>query len=364
MNVWTVTDRDRELFDRELDSFVPERIFDAHAHLFCTDHFAGDSAPPLAKGGPKRVGYDAFQKKMGELTPGRAMEGLFFPWPSTDVDSVAANAFLYEEMRNHPGSRGQMLVTPKDDPEFIREAVRRYSFVGLKCYHVYAPNQPTIEAPIEDYLPESHIRIAHEESLSITLHIVRPRALADTANQETIRRYCQTYPNMRMILAHAARGFNPHHTILGIESLRGLSNVWFDTSAVTDSGAFEAIVRTMGHERLLYGADFPVSHLRGRCVALGNEFFWISPDNIIAEADCAQPELSLVGHESLRTLKVAALSLNLTDSQVEDIFHNNSEELFNLPPVAHSSPVNSQISQLPKPHAPRSTTCRELPLWS
>jgi len=51
---------------------------------------------------------------------------------------------------------------------------------------------------------------------------------------------------MRLILAHAGRGFNPHHTILGIDSLRGLQNVWFDTSAVTDSGAVEAIINAFG----------------------------------------------------------------------------------------------------------------------
>jgi hypothetical protein len=38
----------------------------------------------------------------------------------------------------------------------------------------------------------------------------------------------------------------------------------------------------------------------------------------------------LVGHESLRTLKVATMSTRMTDSQVEDIFHNNAVELFGL----------------------------------
>ena len=108
---------------------------------------------------------------------------------------------------------------------------------------------------------------------------MRPRALADPGNQEVIRRYAGRYPDMRLILAHAARGFNPHHTIAGIESLRGLGNVWCDTSAVTEYGAFEAIVDTLGVDRLLYGSDLPVSHLRGRCVALGDSFLWVSAHN-------------------------------------------------------------------------------------
>ena len=31
---WEIRDYDREFFAKELDDFVPERMFDAHAHLF------------------------------------------------------------------------------------------------------------------------------------------------------------------------------------------------------------------------------------------------------------------------------------------------------------------------------------------
>jgi glutamate-1-semialdehyde 2,1-aminomutase len=221
-----------------------------------------------------------------------------------------------------------MLITPAIDAEAIRDAVRRHKIVGLKCYHVFSSTQPTFASKIENFLTEPQVRVAHEEGLSITLHMVRARALADPENQATIRRYCATCPGMRLILAHAARGFNPHHTIAGIESLRGLDNVWFDTSVVTDSGAIEAIARAVGHRRLLYGSDFPVTHLRGRCVAVGDSFVWLSADNLKLEVAYGRPELSLVGHEALRTLKVAALALGWTDSQVEDVFYGNSAALF------------------------------------
>ncbi len=330
MKDWIVTDSDRELFDRELDSFVPPTIFDAHAHWYRADHFPPEALPGLVRSGPAVAGSEAFDQAITALIPKRRTEGLFFGFPNPQVDVDAENQFLFQELRRRPNSRGQMLITPKQDPEFIRETVRGCGLVGLKCYHVYSPRRPTFDSLIEEFLPEAQVRVAHEEGLSITLHMVRPRALADVANQETIRRYCERYPNMRLILAHAARGFNPHHTILGIESLRGLRNVWFDTSAVTDSGAIEAIINTLGHQRVLYGSDFPVSHLRGRCVGLGDSFLWISSDNADLEVSYAKLELALVGHESLRTLKIAALSTRLTDSQVEDIFHKNGAQLFGL----------------------------------
>jgi hypothetical protein len=329
MHDWIVTDRDHERFDRELASFVPPTIFDAHAHWYRTDHFPADAAPALIRSGPAVAGSDAYDVAIESLIPDRKTEGLFFPYPHAQiVDVDGPNEFLHQELRRRPGSRGQMLITPALDPEYLRTIVQRCGFVGLKCYHVYSPRRPTFDSLIEEYLPESHVRIAHEEGLSITLHMVRERALADEANQATIRRYCERYPNLRLILAHAARGFNPHHTILGIDSLRGLHNVWFDTSAVTDCGAIEAIINTFGHQRVLYGSDFPVSHLRGRCVGLGDSFLWISSENTNLDVPYGQLQLALVGHESLRALKVAARSTRLTDAQVEDIFHGNGARLF------------------------------------
>jgi len=330
MKDWIVTDQDRELFERELNSFVPSTVFDAHGHWYRADHFSADALPELVKSGPAVAGNAAFEDAIGQLIPNRHTEGLFFPFPHTGLDVDAANEFLHQELLHRPGSRGQMLITPSQDPEFIRETVRKCGFVGLKCYHIYSSRRPTFDSRIEEFLPDEQVRVAHEERLSITLHMVRARALADPANQEWIRNRCEMYPNMRLILAHAARGFNPHHTMLGIDSLRGLKNVWFDTSAVTDSGAIEAIVNALGHERVLYGADFPVSHLRGRCVALGDSFFWISAENTNLDVPYARLDLALVGHEALRTLKIAATSLRLTDSQVEDIFHNNATRLFSL----------------------------------
>jgi glutamate-1-semialdehyde 2,1-aminomutase len=330
MSDWTFNAQDRELFDRELNSFIPPVIFDAHAHWYRVADFAQGTAPALVQSGPAVAGSAAFDASMAELIPDRKIEGLFFPFPHPQLDSTAANRFLCDELRMRPESRGQIVVTPSDDPEQIRELVRRQRIVGLKCYHVYASKHPTFDAPIEAYLPSSLMQVAHEEGLSITLHIVRARALADSSNQQTLRRYADQYPNARIILAHAARGFNPHHTIAGVHALRGLANIWFDTSAVTDSGAIEAIVRSLGHERVLYGSDFPVSQMRGRCVAVGDGFIWLNKDNTQLSAPYGKLDFALIGHESLRMLKVAAMSLGLSDVQVEDIFRNNACRLYAL----------------------------------
>ncbi|MEZ4860742.1 MAG: amidohydrolase family protein [Caldilineaceae bacterium] len=335
MTSWQFTEADQAFVARHVEPYLPDKIFDAHAHLFCHTHYAAGTLPPSLNDAPTVTGLAAYREYMEWLHPhGRTQGGLFFGL-AFQGDRVANNDFVAQEVRqaNAAGfaARGQMIIAPQMEAEYVREQVRRQGFVGLKPYHLMAQVPgPTFLAPIEAYLTEAHVRIAHEEGLSITLHMVRDRALADPVNQATIRRYCEAYPNMRLILAHAARGFNPWHTIEGIESLRGLDNVWCDTSAVTEAGAFEAIVETLGHQRLLYGTDFHVSHMRGRCIAIGDSFHWLYAEEMNLAEKHANLQPVLIGLESLRSLFLAIHRLKLTDGQIEDLFYNNAVALYDI----------------------------------
>lgn len=335
MAQWDFHDADRVMVERTIQPFLPDKLFDAHAHLFCHAHYPAGMLPGLLTGTPEEIGIEVFRTYIDWLHPGqRTVGGLFFGLAFLG-DRTANNNFVAQEVHTASASGfqalGQMLIAPDMDPEYVRQEVRRHGFVGLKPYHLMAQVEgPTFLAPIEAYLIEDHVRIAHQEGLSITLHMVRDRALADPVNQATIRRYCERYPNMRLILAHAARGFNPWHTIEGIERLRGLTNVWFDTSAVTEAGAFESIVESMGHQRLMYGSDFYVSHLRGRCVAIGDSFHWLYAHEMNLAEKHIQLHPVLIGLESLRSLALACRRLKLSDSQIEDIFYHNAANLFSL----------------------------------
>jgi glutamate-1-semialdehyde 2,1-aminomutase len=335
MTAWTYTDADREFVARYVEPYLPDKIFDAHAHLFCHNHYAPGSLPDHLHGTPAEIGLAVYRQQMEWLHPnGRTVGGLFFGL-AFQGDRKGNDDFIAAEVKagrvDGFNALGQMLIAPEMDAEAVRATVRRQGFVGLKPYHLMAKTAgPTFLAPIEEYLSEDYVRIAHEEGLSITLHMVLDRAMADPRNQATIRRYCEQYPNMRMILAHAARGFNPWHTIEGIGSLAGLKNVWCDTSAVTEAGAFEAIVETLGHDRLLYGTDFYVSQMRGRCIAIGDSFHWLYAEEMGLAEKHATLQPVLIGLESLRSLILALHRLKLNERQIEDVFYHNAARLFSF----------------------------------
>ena len=320
-------EEDHAYFERELASFLPEKIFDAHCHIGRVS-----SAPNLTLDGAD-TGYDQYMRGMAGVHGGRRTAALFIPIFSAErVDRIGeANAWVAQEAARDPACRGDFFVRPGDDPAWVHDEVKRLGLHGLKCYHVFAKHtRPTWEAEIPDYLPEDLVKVADELGLVITLHMVRARAVADPTNIKWIRHYCRTYPNMKLILAHSARGFQPAHNLEGLEHLKGLENVYFDSSANCEPIAHQAIIRIMGHDRLMYGSDLPVSHLRGRSLSHGDTFLWLYEQTPVWVEKHQTIKPVLIGLEHLRSMKWACWSERLSDSQVEDVFWNNAARLLGV----------------------------------
>lgn len=324
-----MTEVDHEFFKRELSSFVPDKVFDAHSHIWKRAH-VGTSQTESFNQFPNDVGYDEYRNAMGELLPGRHLAALFIPCGFTAEYMMDGNEWVAEQSAKHPQFRGSFFIRPSDDPEWVREQVRRLKLKGIKCYHTWTNVTPTWEANIPDYLPEPIVRIADEEQLVITLHMVKSRAVADPENIKWIRHYCETYPRMKLVLAHSARGFQPSHNFEGLPKLTDLDNLYCDNSANCESIAHESIIRILGHKRLLFGSDFLVSHLRGRSVAVADTFLWLYEETPVWGEKHTHINPVLTGFEHLRSLKWACWSARLSDAEVEDIFWNNARDLFQI----------------------------------
>lgn len=316
-------------FIETVRSFVPPDSFDAHLHLFRQED-ASDAVPREIFDASRCAGWSAYGRSLDRwMGDRRPSGGLAFALPKRGLDVAAANRFVADEVRTQSGSRALMLVRPNDDPAQVEADLAADGFAGFKVYHVFAERPDTFDAGTEEFLPEWAWEIAHRRALAIMLHIVRARALADPANQAYIRDHCLRYPGARLILAHAARGFCGRHTVEGIASLRGLDNVFFDTSAVCEAAPLEAVLREFGTRRLLFGTDFPVSEMLGRAVSIGDGFAWLYENNVDWQsAQFASP--IRVGLESLLALQQACRTMRLRDDDVEHIFKTNARQMLGI----------------------------------
>lgn len=327
MNLSCAAAVDLDFFRRELDSFLPDEIYDAHTHLW-REELVGWQV----EGVPPDVGLAEYREMMVDIHQQRPTSALFIPFvtPEHREQSHQASRWVAEQIADDASCRGLFFVKPEDDPEWVRQQVRDLGLHGLKCYHTMAASEPTWDAGVDEFLPEALMQVADDEGLAITLHMVKSRAVADPANIEWIRRNCESFPNMKLILAHSARGFQPAHNLEGLPHLTGLDNLYFDTSANCEPVAHQAIIRILGHEKLMYGSDLPVSHMRGRSLSAADSFLWLSSEQPIWGENHAQVNPVLVGLEHLRSLKWACWSERLSDSQVEDVFCNNAKRLFDV----------------------------------
>jgi hypothetical protein len=112
------------------------------------------------------------------------VHGLHFALPAFfPNDPNPVNAWVSQEIKKDPLVRGQFYVRPMDDPEWVREEVKRLGLRGFKPFAGFVDRPDREQAEIPEFFPEWMARIAHEEGWSVTLHMQRARSLADASNQ-------------------------------------------------------------------------------------------------------------------------------------------------------------------------------------
>jgi glutamate-1-semialdehyde 2,1-aminomutase len=329
-----LNDLDRRIWEVELDEFVPARVLDAHTHIYRWD-FHTD---PNKENGPyaqfvgnrfRHVGWQMLEDCDELLMPGRQVHRLSFPFPfAAPCDFDAANAFIADEMRGHAASAALMLVQPSMSANHVAQTARQHGFLGLKPYRIYSSTGDAVHCRITDFLPEHQIEVANELGLLVMLHLSKPDGIADPVNLADLQRLTRLYPRVRWILAHCARSYSAWMIERGRGPLRDLPHTWFDTSSVCESDAVEALLSAVGIERVMYGSDdVPVGVLRGKYVAFGYGWAFLSETNHSLNLSHCDPRMTFTRYEQLRAMRRATLRLGLGRLQIERLFHDNARQL-------------------------------------
>ena len=328
---------DHEIWEGELDDFVPKKLYDAHVHLSRTAFDMGKTPQARAKS------EDAAKRGFGNNTmafwqtwnaalfPGREVHGFCMgsPYPEADIDGL--NQFVADEVGKDPGSAALMLVKPGMDPKAVDDAIEKSGVVGLKPYRYYSATGDAVQCDITDFLPEELIEVADGRGLMVTLHLAKVRAAADPVNLSDLARFNKQYPRVKWLLAHCARCFVPSFMEESIQQLAELENMWFDTSAVCEPDVFDVLFSRGPRERILFGTDnLPSGVDRGKYVAFGNAWALMTEHNHrfnLAHLTHVEPSPTWVVYEELRGLRRVANRYNFTQGEIDDLFYGNASRL-------------------------------------
>lgn len=333
MDEFEPTDLDRQIWTQELDAFVPARVFDVHTHIYRwafnlnPGKESGPYAASIGRHFPE-VTLELADAVDAALMPGREMERLAFPFPfAGQCDFAGSNTHVANEMAKAKNSAALMLVHPSMSETQILSTLRRTGAIGLKPYLVYATNGDPPEASITDFLPEHQIALADRLGLIVMMHLSKRKAISDPDNISEIRRLSETYPRVRWILAHCARSYSAWAIEKAAASLRGLPNIWYDTSTVCEADALDALYTGVGVDRVMYGSDDMIGPMRGKYIAFGYAWAFLSQTNHQLSLGHCDGRMTYIRYEQLRAMKRGARQLGLSETQRQALFHDTARNL-------------------------------------
>ena len=123
-------DFDRDIWERELEDFVPSVVYDMHTHIWSEAHKGTLTGPPT--GLRCEIDYQDHLAWAAKLYPGREMHYLVLGTPMPGMDAEGHNDWMAAQMAADPQSEVNMMVTPEMDPDYVAAQVKKHDFFRAK----------------------------------------------------------------------------------------------------------------------------------------------------------------------------------------------------------------------------------------
>ena len=323
-----LNETDRLIYEKEIEPYLPEKIFDAHAHTRIDEFYVDvDTSYRLAEQPLLRdVDMSWLKSWWQSLFPSKAVNGLVMGFPAKDCPIDKINLHVSNDV-SLP-DRFSILIHPKTAAEELERQIQKFKPTGLKPYMLFADIEDYRKAGIMDMISEEQLDVANSHSLCLTLHVSKPRGMADEQNLSDIARLVRDFPNCNFILAHCGRCFLSYYMEETLDRLCVAENLWFDTSAVCDLGVFINLLARYDRSRILFGTDLvTATGFRGKYITMGFAWDACGPDAISSPALPPKPA-TFAAYENLRTLIQAIRFCKLTEAEINSVFYENSRRLF------------------------------------
>ena len=331
-----VTPYDKKVWEEELRDFLPDKIFDAHMHIW---------QPGTRKGSQKGcvswtsivapdMTYENMQETYAQVFPGKQVKQLLMASPLCHLDVGNEYALKCAMENGHP----TLYCTNWDSDEAEIFAALKKGFCGIKPYQNNSPSYiPAAEVRIFDFLTPRQLEFMNSIHGIVMLHIPRNLRLRDPINMAQLMEIDEKYPNAKVIVAHVGRAYIPSDVGDSFEVLKNTKNLLFDFSANTSDYAMQKLFESISSDRILFGTDMPFSKMRMYRIEKNGTYVNVVPrgrygdvsnDPHMEESD--EENITTFVYEELRAFKKAAIAAGLTREDIEKIMYKNAEKLFGI----------------------------------
>ena len=342
MSLFEITENDKRIYREELKDFLPERIFDVHAHVWLDSNIdPAENEPPEKKRvvtWPSLVAKDDpiedFVETYRLLFPDKKLDALIFPNCKT---SVKNNVYVAEKSKEY-GFPALYYSHPEESADEIETRVREGHYLGTKSYLDLSPRYiPEPEIRIFDFFPKHQLERLNRMGAIVMLHIPRPGRLKDPVNIEQIAEIKTEFPDLRLIIAHIGRAYTHGDIGNAFERLGRFPDLMYDFTANCCEYAITEVLKHAGPEHLMYGSDMPITRMRTCRVEENGTYVNLVPPGLygdvsvdphLREVSAAEAEkITFFIYEQLLALKRAAKTLNLSAHDVENVMYGNARNI-------------------------------------
>jgi len=330
------------LWQNELNSWVPQEIFDAHVHLGPGDILKTTISHERSKAALStflHLEYDEYTENISKLFPGRNLAGIFaFPFPLREIEYAPANQYIIDLMKDNRNVNGFVWLDPTQPEELAKQFViaekKGVRFCGVKPYFDTL-GKSNFDVSMEDLLSKKSLSFMNQEKLMLMLHTAG-FGIVDKKVRDFIRMITDRFPNITIILAHAGRFVNPSEYNNFIESdLPERPQIYLDFSSVTVTSVLYSLLSIEAlHDKILFATDIPFglisgieqwSDTGGALFRTRDKYSWSEPGLH------GHKDLTWNVYHVLEALKDAVKKLKLNSSEEnklkQKIFHTNALKL-------------------------------------
>ena len=334
---------DKEVYEKELKDFLPDKIFDVHCHVWKDEHiFRTEENKKKAVIWPSLVAKDNPVEDLIEtykiMFPDKKAKALMFG-NTTENRTCLKNMNDYvSSCSKETGFPALYFSHPEESAEELEKAIVSGGFLGVKSYLTISdPSIPVDDIRIFDFFPRRQLEVLNDLGGIVMCHIPRKLRFKDPVNLADIKEIAVNYKNLKLIIAHIGRAYVPSDMGNALEYLSDCKNLLFDFCANTCDYAMEKTLLSVGPDRMMFGSDLPILRMRMKRIEENGTYINLVPpkiygdpaqDSHLREVSPEQAEnLTYFMYEEILAFKKAALKVGLTRPQIENVFFNNAENL-------------------------------------
>ena len=341
MALFEVTDYDKEVWEKELRDFLPQKIIDVHAHVYKKEFF--DPMPPeevkrtvtwtsaVAEENPIEDLIETYEL----MFPGKDVKAMTFVLGKTGIEKN--NAYL-SEVTGKLGWPALYYSRPTQSADEIEAEIRKGGFLGIKSYLNLAPDYiPGDEIRIYDFLPRHQLERLNEMGAICMCHIARPKRLKDPVNIAQILEIKRDFPKLRFIVAHVGRAYTKGDVGDAFEYLKQAPDTMYDFCANCCEYAITEVIRNCGPKHVMFGTDMPILRMRTHRIEENGTYVNLVPPGLYFDPhgdphlrEVSEEEgkkITFFAYEELLAFKRACEKLGMTRADVEDMMYNNAYNL-------------------------------------